>query len=324
MKEVGKIDIHDLHWLMDMLQSIDVGLVVLDAELNIQVWNGFMENHSGQSSAQSIGNNLLDLFPDIPSDWFLRKINSVFMLKSQSFSNWEQRPYLFKFRNYRPITGNTDFMYQDITFIPLISTSGDVTQVGILVYDVTDTAASKLALEHANKQLEILSRTDRLTQLNNRGYWEECFQTEFRRCSRTKHPSSVIMFDIDHFKLVNDTYGHQAGDEVIRIVARTLLDTIRTTDIAGRYGGEEFTLLLPETDEQGSYLVAERLRESIEALTVKHDGQEIRFTISLGVSEFNKETKSHTDWLEQADKALYESKESGRNLTNIYSHGQAS
>jgi len=321
MKEVGKIDIHDLHWLMDMLQSIDVGLVVLDAELNIQVWNGFMENHSGQSSAQSIGNNLLDLFPDIPSDWFLRKINSVFMLKSQSFSNWEQRPYLFKFRNYRPITGNTDFMYQDITFIPLISTSGEVTQVGILVYDVTDTAASKLALEHANKQLEILSRTDRLTQLNNRGYWEECFHAEFRRCSRTKHPSSVIMFDIDHFKLVNDTYGHQAGDEVIRIVARTLLDTIRTTDIAGRYGGEEFTLLLPETNEQGSYLVAERLRESIEALTVKHDGQEIRFTISLGVSEFNKATTSHTEWLEQADKALYESKESGRNLTNIYSHG---
>jgi len=319
MEEAGKIDIHDLHWLMDMLQSIDVGLAVLDQQFNIQVWNNFMENHSGLSSAQSIGKNIFELFPEISPEWFLRKANSVFMLKSQSFSNWEQRPYLFKFKNYRPITGSTEFMYQDITFIPLMSTSGEVTQLGIMVYDVTNTAVNKRELEKANRELERLSRTDGLTKLNNRAYWEDCLQNEYLRCKRTGRDTSVVMFDIDHFKKVNDTYGHQAGDEVIRVVSRTLMETIRTTDIAGRYGGEEFGILLIETNRKDSMIVAERLREKIENTTVIHDNVEIKFTISLGIAEFDPEAKNHTQWLEMADKALYVSKESGRNTSTIYS-----
>jgi diguanylate cyclase (GGDEF)-like protein len=318
MEETGKIDIHDLHWLMDMLQSIDVGLVVLDQSYDIQVWNNFMENHSGLSSAQSLGKNIFELFPEIAPDWFKRKAKSVFMLKSQSFSNWEQRPYLFKFKNYRPITGFTEHMYQDITFIPLISTSGEVTQLGIMIYDVTNTATSKRALESANRQLETLSRTDGLTQLNNRAYWEECLKTEYARCGRTGHKTSLVMFDIDHFKNVNDTYGHQAGDEVIRVVSKILLETVRTTDIAGRYGGEEFGVLLLETDSEHSMVVAERLRKAIENTPVKHDDLEIKFTISLGIAEYEKNLENHTAWLERSDKALYESKETGRNRTSIY------
>jgi diguanylate cyclase (GGDEF)-like protein len=318
MEEAGKIDIHDLHWLMDMLQSIDVGLVVLDQKYNVQVWNNFMENHSGLSSAQSLGKNLFNLFPDISKEWFERKVRSVFMLKSQSFSNWEQRPYLFKFKNYRPITGSTEFMYQDITFIPLVSTSGEVTQIGLMIYDVTNTAINKRELEKANRELQRLSRTDGLTKLNNRAYWEDCLQNEFSRCKRTGRDTSVIMFDIDHFKKVNDTYGHQAGDEVIRVVSKILMDTIRTTDIAGRYGGEEFGLLLIETNSKNSMIVAERLREKIEQTTVTHEGVEIKFTISLGIAEFDPEQSNHSQWLERADKALYVSKESGRNSSTIY------
>jgi len=318
MEDAGKIDIHELHWLMDMLQSIDVGLVVLDQNYNVQVWNNFMENHSGLSSAQSLGNNLLELFPEISPEWFLRKAKSVFMLKCQSFSNWEQRPYLFKFKNYRPITGTTEFMYQDITFIPLISTSGEVTQLGIMIYDVTNTAINKRELEKANRELERLSRTDGLTKLNNRAYWEDCLHNEFLRCKRTGRDTSVIMFDIDHFKKVNDTYGHQAGDEVIRVVSRLLMETIRTTDIAGRYGGEEFGTLLIETNKENSLVVAERLRKKIESTAVVHDNVEINFTVSLGIAEFSPDLENHTQWLEMADKALYESKESGRNNSTIF------
>jgi diguanylate cyclase (GGDEF)-like protein len=318
MEEAGKIDIHDLHWLMDMLQSIDVGLVVLDQTYNVQVWNNFMENHSGLSSAQSLGKNLFDLFPDISKEWFERKVRSVFMLKSQSFSNWEQRPYLFRFKNYRPITGSTEHMYQDVTFIPLVSTSGEVTQIGLMVYDVTNAAINKRELEKANRELERLSRTDGLTKLNNRAYWEDCLKNEFSRCKRTGRDTSVLMFDIDHFKKVNDTYGHQAGDEVIRVVSKILMDTIRTTDIAGRYGGEEFGLLLIETNSKNSMIVAERLRKKIEQTTVIHEGVEIKFTISLGIAEFDPEQGNHSQWLERADKALYVSKETGRNSSTIF------
>lgn len=323
MNEVGKVDVHDLHWLMDMLQSIDVGLVVLDKDFNIQVWNNFMENHSGLKSAQSLGNNLLNLFPEISSDWFKRKVKSVFMLKSQSFSNWEQRPYLFKFKNYRPITGSTEYMYQDVTFIPLMSTMGEVTQIGLMVYDVTSMAVNKNALEKANCELERLSRTDGLTKLNNRAYWEDCLKNEFTRCKRTGRDTSVIMFDIDHFKKVNDTYGHQAGDEVIRVVSRILVETIRTTDIAGRYGGEEFGIVLIETNEIDSKIVTERIREKIENTTVTYENAEIKFTVSLGISGFDPDIENYTQWLGRADKALYVAKESGRNNSVIYTHDMA-
>src|SRR5690606_25742057 len=141
------------------------------------------------------------------------------LLKNRAFTTWEQRPYLMQFKNYRPITGTEEFMYPNITISPLVPANGEVNNVCIIIYDVTDIASNKKALERANIELAKLSRTDRLTQLNNRGYWEECLIKEFNRYQRYHHTCSLIMFDIDHFKKVNDTYGHQAGDEVIRTVS---------------------------------------------------------------------------------------------------------
>lgn len=163
-----------------------------------------------------------------------------------------------------------------------------------------------------------LSRTDRLTELNNRGYWEECLQNEFDRVKRTRQPASLIIFDIDHFKKVNDTYGHMAGDEVIRQTAAVLRGGIRDTDIPGRYGGEEFVLILIDTKPDSAYILAERLRKKIEALTVKYEDMEIKFTVSLGVSEPLEDCENYMKWLGRADNALYVSKESGRNQTTVY------
>jgi diguanylate cyclase (GGDEF)-like protein len=295
-----------------------VGVVVVDRRYAVQVWNRFMENHSGVRSTSIIGNNLFDKFPHIPVDWFKRKAESVFLLKSRAFSTWEQRPYIFKFKNYRPITSAAEHMYQNITYIPLLSPSGEVNQIGIIIYDVTDIATNKSELERANSKLQALSRTDRLTQLYNRGYWEDCLIREFARHKRTNEPCSLIMFDIDHFKKVNDTYGHQAGDEVIRITAQAVRDKVRTTDIAGRYGGEEFGIILIDTKSEGALLLAQRLRKHIESILVQHDGRDIRYTVSLGVSEVDTQIRDHKQWLEQADQALYSAKESGRNQAIVY------
>ncbi|MGD8593093.1 MAG: GGDEF domain-containing protein [Gammaproteobacteria bacterium] len=318
MTDSGGMDIKELHWMMDMFQSIDVGVVVVDRRYAVQVWNRFMENHSGVRSTSIIGNNLFDKFPHIPVDWFKRKAESVFLLKSRAFSTWEQRPYIFKFKNYRPITSAAEHMYQNITYIPLLSPSGEVNQIGIIIYDVTDIATNKSELERANSKLQALSRTDRLTQLYNRGYWEDCLIREFARHKRTNEPCSLIMFDIDHFKKVNDTYGHQAGDEVIRITAQAVRDKVRTTDIAGRYGGEEFGIILIDTKSEGALLLAQRLRKHIESILVQHDGRDIRYTVSLGVSEVDTQIRDHKQWLEQADQALYSAKESGRNQAIVY------
>ncbi len=315
---MNSFDIGELHWLMDTVQSIDVGLVVLDRDYQIQVWNGFMENHSGLCAPQVQGQPLFTLFPGLPEAWFRRKADSVFMLRNRAFTTWEQRPYLFQFRNYRPITGQAEFMYQNTTLMPLISPDGSVEHICIIIYDVTDVAVSKLELSKANAELARLSRTDRLTGLNNRGYWEECLEAEYRRYQRTLAGVTLIMFDIDHFKRINDTYGHQAGDEVIRTLSRTLQATMRETDIAGRYGGEEFAVILIDTDASHARCFAERLRHAVDALCVNYDGREIRFTISLGLAELQPEVTTHTAWIELSDQALYHSKENGRNrLTDI-------
>ncbi|MFV2055099.1 MAG: diguanylate cyclase [Thiohalomonadales bacterium] len=311
-------NITELHWQMGMLHSINVGLVVIDMNFCIQVWNKFMENRSGIRASQAVNQSILEMCQEIPEEWFLNKVNSVATLGNQSFTIWEQNPYLFKFKNFRPITGAVEYMYQNTTFIPLSSPNGEIDHVGIIVYDVTDMAVSKLELEATNAELQKLSRTDRLTQLNNRGYWEECLSNEFQRAKRTTQPVSLIIFDIDHFKKVNDSYGHMAGDEVIRQTSRILRESIRETDIPGRYGGEEFVVLLIDTQPSDAFILAERLRTKIEDLSVNYEGQEIKFTISLGISAATSEQDGHLKWLEYADSALYLSKESGRNQTSIH------
>lgn len=312
------LDIKEFHWLMDMLQTIDVGLIVLDREFKIQVWNSFMENHSGMNPVVVKDQALFEIFDELPKDWFIQKAESVFLLKNRAFITWELRPYLFKFKNYRPITGTEEFMYQNVSISPLVSADGIVKHICVIVYDVTDIATNKKALESANKELEALSRTDRLTRLNNRGYWEECLQNEYSRLQRYDTNSTLVMFDIDHFKKVNDTYGHQAGDEVIRVVSNLLRNNLRKTDIAGRYGGEEFGVILGHTDAENAMIFCERLRKEIEATTVVHDNIKINFTISLGICEASKDQESYKEWLEKTDQALYRSKENGRNQSTLY------
>ncbi len=140
-------ELQAFHWMMDMLQSVDVGIVVLDREFKVKVWNGFMESHSGLLPSEVREKTLFTLFPDITESWFAQKARPVFELKTRAFMTWEQRPYLFKFPNYRPITGNEQYMYQNITLSPLVSANGRVENISMMIYDVTDIAAGKKQLE---------------------------------------------------------------------------------------------------------------------------------------------------------------------------------
>lgn len=311
----SSMDAGEFHWLMDMLQTIDVGLVVLDREYRVQAWNSFMENHSGKPPHHVREKVLFDVFPEISKDWFLRKTKAVFLLQNRTFTTWAQRPYLFRFRNYRPITGTEPYMYQNITISPLISASGSVDHICIIIYDVTDIASNSRQLQAANAQLGYLSRTDALTGLNNRGAWEASLRSEHARSRRTGENSTLVMFDIDHFKKINDSYGHPAGDQVIRETSSVLMETMRETDIAGRYGGEEFAVILVDTAIENAMIFAERLRERIAALKVRHEEHEIRFTISIGLAALDATRDSPEAWIKKSDKGLYKAKESGRNRT---------
>ena len=313
MSQNNNVDVSEIHWLMDMFQTVDVGLVVLSADYRIQVWNGFMENHSGLTPRQVRDRYLFDLFSEIDEDWLRRKCDPVILLKNRAFTIWEQRPYIFKFRNYRPITGSAEYMYQNSTIFPLTDTMGRVTHLCLIIYDVTDVAVSRLELESMNGQLRTLSKTDFLTSLNNRGFWEEALINEYKRIKRSGHHSTLLMCDIDHFKRVNDTFCHAAGDAVIQHVAVAVKKNLRSTDVAGRYGGEEFAVLLLDTTVEQAMFFAERLRKNVEAMAVEYNQQILRVTVSIGVAEYREEMSEYRDWIEAADKALYQSKAAGRN-----------
>lgn len=306
-------DVNAFHWLVDMLESVEVGLVVMDLDYRVQVWNGFMENHSGITASRMRDQSLFDVFPDLPRAWLTRKVKSVVMLKTRTFTSWEQRPYLFRFRNTRPITGTEEFMFQNLTISPLSGPSGTIEKICLMVYDVTDMATGRLALERANQQLARLSMTDRLTGLLNRGTWENLIDSEYERYRRYGNPAVLVMLDIDHFKPINDTHGHLAGDDVIKHAAGILRESLRHTDHPGRYGGEEFGIVLPETDAEGALVICERIRAAIESSTVKTAVADIRYTISVGVAPLTDAPDNYMQWLQQADEALYAAKEGGRN-----------
>ncbi|WP_434606072.1 diguanylate cyclase [Pseudomonas sp. D2-30] len=312
------IDLNEFHWLLAIVQSIDVGVVVLDREYRVQVWNTFMENRSGVQPKDAQNRNFFSLFPEIDRQWFSRKVESVATLGTPAFTVWEQRPYLMRFKSYQPITGQEEFMYQNTTLLPLRSPDNRINHICLVIYDVTDVATNRHQIQAANAQLQLLSSTDRLTGLYNRGHWEGTLKAAYARHQRYGNALSLVMLDIDHFKQVNDTYGHQAGDKVIEQVAALLHEHVRESDVAGRYGGEEFGVVLSDTDQAGARIFAERLRKAVEQLLVQYNGQEIRFTISLGVADLSTPANDHAELIARADQALYTSKKTGRNRVTVH------
>jgi diguanylate cyclase (GGDEF)-like protein/PAS domain S-box-containing protein len=172
-----------------------------------------------------------------------------------------------------------------------------------------------VAIERARlfQQVEQLAITDELTGLNNRRHFFALGETEFSRALRFDRPLSAIMIDVDHFKLVNDTYGHLTGDIVLREIATRCLKNIRTIDIIGRYGGEEFAVILPETKLEDATCLAERLRVCMDNESVLIDSNHLHITLSLGVATLTSHNPDLGMLLNQADEALLQAKRSGRN-----------
>jgi diguanylate cyclase (GGDEF)-like protein len=180
-------------------------------------------------------------------------------------------------------------------------------------------------LNEANAKLQRLSATDGLTGIANRRMYDELAIREWRRCERMKKPLALVMIDVDHFKLFNDKYGHQVGDECLKAVASQVGKAApRATDLAARYGGEEFVLVLGETDTDGAKWIANRLRQQVSDLNIPHYATASRHvTISCGVAAVIPEGKYSLDvLLKSADHALYQAKETGRDRVGAGVYGE--
>jgi diguanylate cyclase (GGDEF)-like protein len=174
-------------------------------------------------------------------------------------------------------------------------------------------------LREANKRLEALADTDGLTHLFNRRYFDAVLKRELQRTARYKTPLGVVLLDLDHFKNVNDNFGHLMGDEVLRNVASVVAASVRVTDSAARYGGEEFGIVFTQTAGQGVSEVTERLRARLAEFPHQHESGPLQCTASFGISLCDgRDTPTPTAMIQRADRALYRAKNTGRNRVVLW------
>lgn len=292
--------------------QLNTGVVVLTANFHIVTWNRFLEVHGDKSSASVIGHSIFDIFPELPKRWLTRKLSAVLQLNTPGFCSWQQRHHLFELPHTRPITTDSQFMAQDCTFLP-IEIDNVVEHICILVEDATDVCHYQQQLQKTLDELAVMSRIDGLTQIYNRKHWEDSLEQEYAKARRHNKDLTLIMFDLDHFKVLNDTYGHQGGDKVLVDVSKNVKALLRLEDVFGRYGGEEFAIVLPETNEQGAMELAERICKTLEKTPLEYQDKLINISVSLGVSSLNMNDSNYEDLITNADLALYQAKAQGRN-----------
>ncbi len=193
--------------------------------------------------------------------------------------------------------------------------------IGLEIQMERHTAALKAEIDarkRAESRLQQLARTDELTSVSNRRHYLEVSEPEFKRARRHERPLSVIMLDADHFKIINDSYGHQVGDLVLSELARECQRRLRDNDVIGRIGGEEFAITLPETSASAARRVAERIHEALADVEIPLDTGSLRFTVSMGIASLEKGDIDFTGLMQRADEALYEAKAAGRNCTAVF------
>ena len=186
----------------------------------------------------------------------------------------------------------------------------------LLVGYVTTMLASDV--HYGIDMLESISQTDELTGLNNRRAFNELVQSEAKKAGRYNHPYSVMMIDIDDLKQINDSIGHEAGDRLLRIVANVMKETFRATDMLARYGGDEFIVLLTETDAEYAREAGDRVKTAIANTSVNMDGHAISSTVSIGLASFPEDSGDVDEIMKRADQALYQSKSDGKNTMTLW------
>jgi diguanylate cyclase (GGDEF)-like protein len=295
-----------------IVDHMGLGAFVVDRDLNVTLWNRFMQNHDGRKLDDVLGRNLFDCFPELPRSWLTKKFESVFLLKNSAFTSWQHRPYLFRFLHDRPITGGIDFMRQDCTFLPLL-VNGEVVAVCVMLFDVTQVAMISYEREAALAALSESSRRDGLTGVFNRHYLEVCLSDAFAQWMRTGDDFCLLMIDLDHFKQINDEFGHLVGDAVLRIAATRIGELLPAGSVFGRYGGEEFAVVLPSTYLADAFEIAQQICTATTHEPVQCGDSLVKVSVSIGVAQTTAGVKQYEMLIKQADGALYLAKSCGRN-----------
>lgn len=310
-------------WLTGpVLDQLNSGVLVVDEQFQLVYLNTFLQRHSSVQLVDVKGKSLFKVFADLPEAWLRRKFASVLELQSPSFSSWEQRQYVIKLPHLRPVTSSSLYMAQNCTMLPLHDPAGR-RYICLLIEDATDAFVYQQHLQSTLQKLEVSNRIDGLTNALNRRYWEEQLKLEVQRSQRYQQPLSLLLFDLDKFKQLNDQYGHLGGDSVLIELTARVRALLRDTDWFGRYGGEEFGIVLTNTALAGAMEVAERICLAVSRTAVLFHEQSIQTSISIGVAQLDVAgERAHEILIGQADMALYNAKRDGRNRVVPFSAGE--
>ena len=282
--------------------------VVIDAEeaLNLGTERAILVTLRGHSLGKRIG-----LEPEISSLTIGRDDEADLSLNDDSVSRFHCEIVFIETGWFITDLGSTNGTYvsgHPVDRAPL--RDGDLVKVGATIFKFLSTENIEAAFHEEIYRLAII---DGLTQVYNRRYLEEFLDREISRCRRHGRPMCLIIFDIDNFKQINDQFGHLSGDYVLRSIADKLNRRIRREELLARYGGDEFIVVLPETDLDDAVKFGEIIREGIEILPLSFDGWKIPVTVSLGVGRYDHKMTQSSELIASADSALYRAKANGRN-----------
>ena len=319
----------DFHKAISLLSLEEISAVLVDrlpSILSIHFFTLFLYNKDKQKLNLMCHNR-----PDIESSFSL-SLSSSLIMESAVLSGQYILGQRFKDSKYYRGSNNKFFKKDFFVTIPLKIEKEIVGVLNIndgehdsfeessleFVLDTSDFISMSVSNAILYEQTKQLAVTDGLTGISNRPNMEQALQNEFERSMRYGAPLSVVLLDVDHFKGVNDTYGHQKGDEILVAIASLLKKVCRANDIAARYGGEEFLMILPQSNAQGAFKIAERVREEMMKLSFTGNETNFSVTTSCGVAELDRDFIKNTDQLiAMADHALYDAKTGGRNKTII-------
>jgi diguanylate cyclase (GGDEF)-like protein len=285
------------------------GIVVLDRQMNVRYWNQWMARHTGVPAQSIVGGQLFDHYPSLDSPKFHRNRRAVLAFGTYAYFSQKLHGHLFECKLSGSLAAYFPFMQQSCTLGPIREEDGSISGLYIVVQDVTE-----LAL-YEQRMIEMNTR-DPLTGAANRRHLDALMQDEMERAMRYDRPLSLIMVDVDHFKSVNDRWGHTVGDGVLQTLSRRLAALVRNVDCLARFGGEEFCCLLPETPLAAAGILAERFRDVIAATPFDLEPESIQVTISLGVAQLASGDDAQA-LISRADQAMYQAKHSGRNCVRL-------
>jgi diguanylate cyclase len=292
-----------------ILNTVENGILITNSKLEVLSWNKWLAIQTGIPSNKAQGSTLEELFPSSSFSLLKRKIRIALKLNSPTFTSSSIEQYLIPITLSKITKSIFRHMRQDTVISPVNSTD-----VSVIIYDTSSLLEAGAIIDQQMELLAEQARTDALTQCYNKKMFNELFSAEFKRAERHDLIFSLIIFDIDNFKSVNDTHGHLEGDHVLKELASISAQKIRKSDSFARWGGEEFCILLPETGLKGAAFLANNVRHIIEAHDFGTPGSQ---RCSFGVAQYHSGLKENT-LIANADKALYHAKNHGKNQVAVF------